>query len=866
MSGTITVLKNAFGKKGFEFLDFRAKYHSGISIREKRRFQLFLIHKYCVFLYCFDFWLLKLNKLKINCDEKTIKRPKGGAEKARLKRSLGIKAAGNDPKQNKFTFNLIWVIFQKTAYFRKETNLTIKRTWLTYSKSNDLFFCTFCLAFSAEDNQFTIGCLASSSSNLYTRISEHERSKNHENNFEAFLLNSNMSDITQYLLAERDMKLIHIIKLIGKQGLSYRGAKDAEAAYTLNDPSFDHGNFLEMVMLLSKYDPVLKEHTDRAIYKSQKSNNRQTVSRPGQPVGLVTFLSKTTVDYIIEIIGSLMKTTIAENIRKVPFFTIQIDSTTQDVNVHDQLAIIIRFTTDDINEKLLAIIDCKTGKVKIYVILYNHLSKYMYGVMHMCLNFTTLFGLLNSIAMFVRESYLRMNKWHENSKYKFISCIGDTRWWAKNRCLTKVFGTYLNPNECLYVEIIQTLNEIYESNLLKMCALKQNVLLMTKGMNVVHAFSNVKTTISTLQSKARDFNHIKDLTRTFIEWANCKMDDIELDYNIEEKFPMKRIKKKKKIPGEIADDEAQTDPMLKFNINVYNVIYDQIITSLKKRFETHGQFYNDLQFLIPEYFTNNLPSTVFEWISKKLKKFDSNISPGSIQSELKDFIEKWPKMKNIASATITINDDDVQENNEEDKNEENNTASSISLCLKLNENLAWSRRKRVERAQQLPEQIETRNAAQRIRTAESRARETQEQRDERLQQNIMRTRAARERNIATVRERDRQRQRISRSLTRASFVRLAFEYAPDINYSAHSKIAIGEMDKVCQYCQALKFRNEAAGMCCASGKVVLSPLPTPPEPLLSLLTGNSDDSILFLRKIRKFNSCFQMTSFGATKI
>ncbi|CAD7078329.1 unnamed protein product [Hermetia illucens] len=158
-----------------------------------------------------------------------------------------------------------------------------------------------------------------------------------------------------------------------------------------------------------------------------------------------------------------------------------------------------------------------------------------------------------------------------------------------------------------------------------------------------------------------------------------------------------------------------------------------------------------------------------------------------------------------------------------------------------------SRRKRVERAQQLPEQIETRNAAQRIRTAESRAQESQEQRDERLQQNITRTRAARERNIATVRVLDRQRQRISRSLTRASFVRLAFEYAPDINYSAHSKIAIGGVDKVCQYCQTLQFRNEAAGMCCASGKVVLSPLPAPPEPLLSLLTGNSDDSKLFLQ-------------------
>jgi hypothetical protein len=399
------------------------------------------------------------------------------------------------------------------AYIRKETNLPIKRTWLTYSKSNNLFFCTFCLAFSAEDNRFTIGCLASSSSNLYTRISEHEKSKNHENNFEAFLLNSNMSDINSRFTSgkryevERNKavleRLIDIIKLIGKRGLSYRGAKDAEAAYTLNDPSLDHGNFLEMVMLLSKYDPVLKEHTDRAIYKSQKSKNRQTVSRPGRPGGLVTFLSKTTVDYIIEIIGSLMKTTIAENIRKAPFFTIQIDST-QDINVHDQLAIIIRFVTDDINEKLLAIVDCKSGKGKnlcdivckvlnnlnldvkncigsstdgasnmrgqyngfsswlnkespeqVHVWCYAHvLNLVMIDTTQVCNESTTLFGLLNSIAVFVRESYLRMNKWHENSKYKFISCIGDTRWWAKDRCLTKVFGTYLNPNECLYVEII----------------------------------------------------------------------------------------------------------------------------------------------------------------------------------------------------------------------------------------------------------------------------------------------------------------------------------------------------------------------------------------------------------------------------
>jgi hypothetical protein len=177
-----------------------------------------------------------------------------------------------------------------------------------------------------------------------------------------------------------------------------------------------------------------------------------------------------------------------------------------------------------------------------------------------------------------------------------------------------------------------------------------------------------------------------------------------------------------------------------------------------------------------------------------------------------------------------------------------------------------ARRMRANRAHESEEQIAARNAAQQIRTAEIRRQESREQRDERLRQNILRTRSARERHIATFRERDRERQQTNRALTRASFVRLAFEYAPDINYSAHPKIIIGAMDKICQYCQALKFRNETTGMCCASGKVVLAPLPIPPEPLKSFLAGESDDSKLFLRKIRKFNSCFQMTSFGATKI
>ncbi|XP_049310614.1 uncharacterized protein LOC125778131 isoform X2 [Bactrocera dorsalis] len=93
---------------------------------------------------------------------------------------------------------------------------------------------------------------------------------------------------------------------------------------------------------------------------------------------------------------------------------------------------------------------------------------------------------------------------------------------------------------------------------------------------------------------------------------------------------------------------------------------------------------------------------------------------------------------------------------------------------------------------------------------------------------------------------------------------VGFHHDPDCDYSLHG--AIGALDIICTHCNAAKFRGETAGMCCFSGKVKLPALEPPPEPLHSLLTGESPTSKHFLQNIQAYNSCFQMTSFGATKI
>ena len=54
-------------------------------------------------------------------------------------------------------------------------------------------------------------------------------------------------------------------------------------------------------------------------------------------------------------------------------------------------------------------------------------------------------------------------------------------------------------------------------------------------------------------------------------------------------------------------------------------------------------------------------------------------------------------------------------------------------------------------------------------------------------------------------------------------------------------------------------------MCCSNGNISLPTLSAPLEPLKSFYAGDTPQSRHLLDNIRKYNSCFQMTSFGTDK-
>lgn len=75
---------------------------------------------------------------------------------------------------------------------------------------------------------------------------------------------------------------------------------------------------------------------------------------------LVTLLYKETVNKVIDAVSHLIQHTIADEVREAKMFSVQLD-TAQDLTSKDQCAIVLRYVTDVIHERLLAVTDCEAS-------------------------------------------------------------------------------------------------------------------------------------------------------------------------------------------------------------------------------------------------------------------------------------------------------------------------------------------------------------------------------------------------------------------------------------------------------------------------------------------------------------------------
>ncbi len=104
--------------------------------------------------------------------------------------------------------------------------------------------------------------------------------------------------------------------------------------------------FLELILLLSKYDACLQAHISECIEKSKKMHESGHKGRGS----LLTLLSKTTVNKVISVISLLIQQRISEEVKEAGMYSVQMD-TTQDLTAKNQRAVLLRYVTDAINEK-----------------------------------------------------------------------------------------------------------------------------------------------------------------------------------------------------------------------------------------------------------------------------------------------------------------------------------------------------------------------------------------------------------------------------------------------------------------------------------------------------------------------------------
>ena len=67
---------------------------------------------------------------------------------------------------------------------------------------------------------------------------------------------------------------------------------------------------------------------------------------------------------------------------------------------------------------------------------------------------------------------------------------------------------------------------------------------------------------------------------------------------------------------------------------------------------------------------------------------------------------------------------------------------------------------------------------------------------------------------------------------------------------------VGRLSVECTHCGALKYEGETESLCCMKGNVQLESFPQ----------GVDNNGKNFLANIRRYNSAFQMTSFGCNEV
>ncbi|GBP13144.1 Zinc finger MYM-type protein 1 [Eumeta japonica] len=208
---------------------------------------------------------------------------------------------------------------------------SLERSWLTYSTSVGAVFCLPCKLFSKTSSQYTTGF--SDWKHIGTCLETHENSDEHKKSMLVWLTRKENKSVLDKQLQEQLRKekeyyhnvlkrVIAVVKFLSIRGLAFRGSEEVFG-------SPHNGNFMGAMELLAEFDPFIREHIEQ---------------RELRPKAIISYLSKTVYEEIIEIMGQQLLKQIITQIKNddTKYYSTVMDST-PDLSHNDQLAIVLRY-------------------------------------------------------------------------------------------------------------------------------------------------------------------------------------------------------------------------------------------------------------------------------------------------------------------------------------------------------------------------------------------------------------------------------------------------------------------------------------------------------------------------------------------
>ena len=221
----------------------------------------------------------------------------------------------------------------QSSFFTHVHSLTgekTERTWLCYSPSLGRLFCFHCKILASTPKSPLNDEGLSDWKHAEMLLSRHESSASHRQTLcTASSLKRAIGRIDSALVQQTEtakaywrcvLHRIFSVCFLTKRGLPFRGHDEI-----IGSPH--NGNYLGILELLSEYDDFLAQH----------------IRQHGQcGRGNTSYLSSTTCEEFIELIGHHVFNRIIEEIKVAKYFSISVDST-PDVSHSDQLTTIIRY-------------------------------------------------------------------------------------------------------------------------------------------------------------------------------------------------------------------------------------------------------------------------------------------------------------------------------------------------------------------------------------------------------------------------------------------------------------------------------------------------------------------------------------------